>query len=399
MEKFESMIDPRRVKNDKGRFIKPENVVDEKFITPYDVKKMIPEYRLPAVWLPHGILGISNSEPVVIPEGHFGPFAGQILVGDQGMSMISRLMLEKVNGEWQGAAIAFRSGFRSGVLRMSWAKDGSLFVGETNRGWGSAGDANEGLQRLVWNGNIPFEMKNVRAMADGFEIEFTQAVDRKSAENLASYEVESFTYKYQPVYGSPMVNQVKRKIKGVKISDDGLKARIVVDGMEPSLIYNITLDGIREQDHFYSLVHPTAYYTMNAVPAGQKLAMNELTVKAEPAPAKAAPEKKAATKAPAPAKSAVAPKTVAAKAPSFESVKAILTKNTCLACHNATTKQVGPSFTEIAKRKYSDDKIIELIRNPKPENWPGYATEMPPMSHVPKDELVKIAAWINSLAK
>jgi len=34
---------------------------------------------------------------------------------------------------------------------MSWANDGSLFVGETNRGWGSAGEANEGMQRLNWN--------------------------------------------------------------------------------------------------------------------------------------------------------------------------------------------------------------------------------------------------------
>src|SRR3546814_17888331 len=87
------------------------------------------------------------------------------------MSMVSRVFLEKVNGEYQGAAIAFRSGFRSGVLRMAWAPDGSLFIGETNRGWGSAGDANEGLERMVWNGDMPFEMKAVRAMPDGFRSE------------------------------------------------------------------------------------------------------------------------------------------------------------------------------------------------------------------------------------
>ena len=106
------------------------------------------DVQTPAVWLPHGILGISNSEIVEIPEGAFGPFAGQLLVGDQGMSKISRVFMEKVNGEYQGGAIEFRNGFRSGVLRMAFAKDGSLFVGETNRGWGSAGEANEGLQRV-----------------------------------------------------------------------------------------------------------------------------------------------------------------------------------------------------------------------------------------------------------
>lgn len=40
-------------------------------------------------------------------------------------------------------------------------------------------------------------------MPDGFEIEFTQPVDPISAKDLASYSVESYIYKYQPVYGSP----------------------------------------------------------------------------------------------------------------------------------------------------------------------------------------------------
>ena len=151
-----------------------------------DVKKEIPSVRLPAVWLPYGYLGISTSEPITIPEGMFGPFAGQVLVGDQGMSIISRVFLEKVNGDYQGASFAFRSGFSSGVVRMAWAQDGSLFVGETRRGWGSSGEADEGLERLVWTNAIPFEMRAVRAMPDGFEIEFTAPVDPETAQDIAS---------------------------------------------------------------------------------------------------------------------------------------------------------------------------------------------------------------------
>ena len=47
------------------------------------MKKFIPELQLPAVWLPHGILGTSNAEIVKIPDGVFGPFTGQLLVGDR----------------------------------------------------------------------------------------------------------------------------------------------------------------------------------------------------------------------------------------------------------------------------------------------------------------------------
>ena len=401
---FDAKVDPRKTKNAQGRYIKPENIVNEKFHTTFEMKKEFPELRLPAVILPHGILGISNSEPLTIPEGNFGPFAGQVLVGDQGMSMITRVFMEKINGEFQGAAIAFRSGFRSGVLRMAWADDGSLFVGETNRGWGSAGDANDGLQRLVWNNKIPFEMKAVRAMPDGFEIEFTKPVDAKSAGDLASYSVESFVYKYHPVYGSPPVNKEVCKVKGVKLSADGLKARIVVDNLRQNYIHAVTLEGVREKTNFYSLIHPTAYYTLNNIPDGQKVPANELSTynssgSAAPA-AKTVSGKTVLTKVTTAAAKSTAKsvaKESAANVPAYNDVKAILAKNTCTSCHNATKRQVGPAFKDVAKRKYSNEKIVQLIHNPQPQNWPEYATEMPPMPQVSKADASKIAAWINSL--
>lgn len=401
---FYSQIDERRTKNEQGRYIKPENRVNETFKTLFDMKKVFPELRLPSVWLPYGILGISSAEPVKIPENTFGPFAGQILVGDQGMSIISRIFMETVKGEEQGAAFLFRKGFRSGVLRLEWGTDGSLFVGETNRGWGSAGDANEGLERLVYNNKTPFEMKAVRAMPDGFEVEFTMPVDRKSAEDLASYNAESFIYKYHPVYGSPPVNTEKLKISGVKVSADGLKARIIVQNLRQYYIHTLTLDGIRSQDGFYSLIHPVAYYTLNQIPDGTRLSMSEVSTKnSEAKPATSAPAKKTTVPKTTAAKTAEtkAPATAAAtattKAPTFKEVEGLLTKNTCLACHNQTKRQIGPPFAEIAKRKYSPEKIFQLIHNPQPQNWPGYSTEMPPMPQVTKAEAYKIASWINSL--
>jgi cytochrome c551/c552 len=403
---FYSQIDERRTKNEQGRYIKPENRVNETFKTLFEMKKVFPELRLPSVWLPYGILGISSAEPVKIPANTFGPFAGQILVGDQGMSIISRIFMETVKGEEQGAAFLFRKGFRSGVLRLEWGTDGSLFVGETNRGWGSAGDANEGLERLVYNNKTPFEMKAVRAMPDGFEVEFTMPVDRKSAEDLASYDVESFIYKYHPVYGSPPVNTEKLKISGVKVSTDGLKARIIVSNLRQYYIHTLTLDGLRSQDGFYSLVHPVAYYTLNQIPDGNKLSASEVSTKNSAATPATVPAKKTAVpkgttgKAPE-AKGTATPAKPAttAKAPTFKEVEGLLTKNTCLACHNQTKRQIGPPFAEIAKRKYSPEKIFQLIHNPQPQNWPGYSTEMPPMPQVTKAEALKIAGWINSLNK
>ncbi|MEO5999977.1 MAG: hypothetical protein ABIQ00_25125 [Chitinophagaceae bacterium] len=397
MQQLYAIVNPRQVKNAKGRYIKPENVVDEKFVTLADIKKQITELELPAVRLPYAIQGISTSEIVSIPAGVFGPFEGQALVGDQGQSKIMRVFMEKVNGEYQGAAWDFREGFQSGVLRMAWGKDGSLFVGETNRGWGSAGDANQGLQRLVWNKKMPFEMKTVKAMPDGFEIEFTKPVNRKSAEDLSSYSVASFTYKYQPVYGSPPVNTETCPVKGVKVSEDGMKARIIVDNLRKYYIHTIMLEGIREQENSYSLIHPTVYYTLNNIPEGPKLALADVSTKSS---IKKTGDNSITLKTSIPAKpgSKTATKFAQAKVPTYNEVQPLLLKNTCLACHNTTKRQIGPSYTEISKRHYSVEKVLSLIKNPQPQNWPGFATEMPPMPQVPKAEAMKIANWIRSLS-
>ncbi|MEY4931422.1 MAG: hypothetical protein RI909_2146, partial [Bacteroidota bacterium] len=278
-EQLYAKADPRQIKKE-GQYIKPENIADEK--NPnlfYTLKSDFPQVRTPAVWLPHGVLGISNSE-IIRDEtgGKFGPFAGQIFVGDQGQSKIMRVVMEKVKGEFQGVAFDFKSGFQSGVLRMNWGNDGALYAGLTNRGWGSAGTTTAGLQRLVWTGKVPMEMKTVSARADGFEIEFTHAVDLKTAEDLDSYFARSYIYKYQPVYGSPTINEEKLNIKGVKVSEDRMKVRVVIDNLRPYYLHEIMVAGIKSKEGL-PVLHNTAYYTLNNIPDGEKLPANELSTK------------------------------------------------------------------------------------------------------------------------
>jgi cytochrome c551/c552 len=384
-EQLYAKVDPRQTRRN-GQYIKPENVVDEKPNFLYELKQDFPELRLPAVWLPHGILGISNSE-IIRDEtnGKFGPFAGQIFVGDQGQSKIMRVVLEKVKGEFQGVAFDFRSGFQSGVLRMNWGHDGSLYAGETNRGWGSAGTMNSGLQRLVWTGKVPMEMKTVRAMPDGFEIEFTHPVDKSKAGDLASYNGRSFIYKYHPVYGSPTVQEEKLAIKGVKVSDDGLRVRLLVENLRQYYIHEINVNGIQSSNGL-AMLHPTAFYTLNNIPEGEKLPAKEWSTK------RSAPATKTTSRTPAKMVSANA-----TKVQSYAAIEPLLVKNTCTACHQVSKRQVGPSFTDIAKRNYSNERIVELIYNPEPKNWPEHETPMAPMPQVPREEALKIAAWINSL--
>lgn len=86
-----------------------------------------------------------------------------------------------------------------------------------------------------------------------------------------------------------------------------------------------------------------------------------------------------------------------AQTPIPDDIKALLQKNTCLACHKVDSKLVGPAYKEVMKKKkYKPEQIVKLIYNPKPSNWPGYIP-MAALPAVPKDEALKIATWIASL--
>ena len=351
----------------------------------FEAAKKVKNLKLPAVWFPHAIMGISTSDIVQdTTKGKFSPFPGQYFVADQGQSKVMRVFMEKVNGVYQGFCINYREGFQSGILRERFGLDGSMFVGMTSRGWGSTGKDNFGLQRLVWNGLTPFEINKIHAKSDGFEISFTQPVDVKSVKNAASYALRSYIYQYHHQYGSPIINVNELKIKGISVSPDKKTVRISMDGIRQFYIHEFILKGVLNEEG-EPLLHETAYYTLNQIPAGDKMAMNESSAPIV--------EKAVVAVVDQPKLAVNGKKQLVTEAQAL----ALLKKHTCLACHAKDKKVIGPSYEDIAKRKYSDQQILALVYKPNPQNWPDYATEMAPMSHIPANDVLKIASWINGL--
>jgi uncharacterized cupredoxin-like copper-binding protein len=257
-----------------------------------EVAKTLPGLKLPAVWFPHTILGISTSGiQEDVTAGKFGPFAGQFFVGDQGQSKVMRMSLEKVKGVWQGAAYAFREGFECGIIRLTMGEDATLFAGETARGWGSVGPKQQGLERLVWTGKTPFEIKEVKAQPDGFLLTFTQPVDREIAGNPASYSVAGFTYLYHRAYGSAPVNRVNCPVRKAVVAPDGLSVRLASVCLREGYIHEVKAAGVRAAaGEHEALLHATAYYTLNRIPDGDRIIPvepNEAELCVAPVPAAA----------------------------------------------------------------------------------------------------------------
>lgn len=226
----------------------------------------IPQLMPPAVYFPYPKMGQSASGIVCdTTGGKFGPFHHQVFVGDQSHSTVMRCTLEKVKGRYQGACIPFRQGFASGNLAMQMAPDGSLFVGGTNRGWGSRGHEPFALERLVWTGKIPFEIHEMRATSDGFELTFTEPVDPQAAAAVASYKMSTYTYIYHKTYGSPEVDATTPTIERAQVSADATTVRLAVKGMQVGHVHELHLDGVRSASQ-QPLLHAEAFYTLNQIP-------------------------------------------------------------------------------------------------------------------------------------
>jgi hypothetical protein len=228
--------------------------------------KKIPQLEPPAVYFPYGKMGQSASGVACDTSGgEFGPLSGQMFVGDQTHSTVMRVFLEKVHGHYQGACFPFRGGFGSGTLSLQFAPDGSLFVGGTNRGWGSRGSQPYSLDRLVWTGRTPFEVQEMRANRDGFTLVFTDEVDSKTVEDAASYKLSTYTYIYQQPYGSPEVDQTTPSITKIEVAKDRKSARLFIDQLAEGHVHELHLDGVRSASGL-ALLHPVAYYTLNYIP-------------------------------------------------------------------------------------------------------------------------------------
>lgn len=255
-----------------------------------------------AVALPHGALGGSPGEPVWdTTGGKFGPFVGQVFIGDF-TKLVSRVYLEKVAGEYQGVAFPFirdavgleaiqansgannltipaggdglkyfrdvppRPGtpLRPGNMRMAFAPDGSLYLGQTTRGWGQG----DGLQRVVWSGRTPVEMEKVELTGDGFRVSFTAAMNAEQLADTRTWRVSRFRYLYLPA-GSPRVDESLCPPSAIRPAADGRSVELAITPLDPGYLCEIEPRELKSATG-ESLENPLAFYTVNHLLDGTK---------------------------------------------------------------------------------------------------------------------------------
>lgn len=218
--------------------------------------------KRPAILFPQGDMGGSTAGPAFdLTDGSFGPYAGQMFVAEWTYPRILRVDLQVVRGEYQGAAFLFveGNGLRMANNRLAFAPDGrSLYVAQTSRIWGST----EGLQRVVWQGRVPFDIATMRLARDGFDLAFTKPAEPGAASDPASYSLTRYYYRYHSRYGSPKTEVTPVRVDGAEVSANGLRVSLDVKDLREGWVYELRPSPIRSVDG-EALVTRIAAYTLN----------------------------------------------------------------------------------------------------------------------------------------
>jgi hypothetical protein len=211
--------------------------------------------------------------------GKFGPFAGQLLVGEMNKPRIMRVLVDEVAGETQGACLPFidNGGLHRGMHRFVFAPDGSLWVGQTHLSWAGG----SGLQRITWTGKIPMSVSAMKLTETGFKLSFTKPLARPAVENFV---FQRYYYKYHQSYGSPQLGKEPIKVTNLKLASDGKSVSINLEKLNPGYVYQLNLKNITAMDKT-PVLNTFICYTLNRLTNGNSTAPHLITTAAKPSTA------------------------------------------------------------------------------------------------------------------
>ncbi len=231
------------------------------------------DYDKPIVWLPH-TYDIDNSSggQTWVTSDKWGPFKGDILHLSYGACALHKLSHEFVDGQVQGAAIKFPLKFESGIMRGRFnAKDGQLYLCGLVV-WQSKGPKTGAFHRVRYTGQPVRMPEEVRIRPTGIEVTFTTPLDASLAEDLGSYSLEQWNYRWSSNYGSKdykpsapdQLGRDKVEVKSAKLSSDKRTIFLEIGSVRPVMQSLLKVD-LKTADG--ATLKYDIYHTINKVPA------------------------------------------------------------------------------------------------------------------------------------
>jgi len=221
--------------------------------------------ELSSIWLP--IEPSQNpSQPFYLP---IGPYEGDWVVGDMINQEIYRLAIDKVNQQVQGAVFPFSADMPANLNRIVALSDSVFLAGGASleQPWGGLVEKSTSLYRLKINNEDAFEMKAIRIVDGGFEVEFTQPIDE---DKVSGQDMLSL---YQWPNSETRRDRTRKRggremlqVRSAELLEGGKTLRVAVDGLKAGhLVYfNVSPDLTGADGE--TLWSNEAWYSINALP-------------------------------------------------------------------------------------------------------------------------------------
>ena len=219
-------------------------------------------YQPPVAWLPHGDIRRSPTQPIYVPTG---AYQGDWLMGDAFHPGLIRVNVDTVKGEYQGGVFWFSRGTGTAAInRLIWGPDGSLYMGTIEHIGSLPIDGPTPMYRLVPKVGVSvFEMKAISLLTDGFQIEFTEPVDKATIGN-AAFGLSQWKYVRVEAYGEGRTNDPVGSIAvtGTEVSEDGKRVHVKVNKLTTDRVVYFKLTGVKSASGKVPLDNES-WYTLN----------------------------------------------------------------------------------------------------------------------------------------
>jgi hypothetical protein len=224
-------------------------------------------YDPPLCWLPHSVDNSAGGQ-VWLTGRHWGPLENQLVHLSYGRCSAMLLLRDEVNGVFQGAAVPLPGRFLAGAMRgRIHPSDGHLYITGLS-GWQTAAVRDGCFQRIRYTGGKIYLPLAWSVHDQGLRLTFSEPLDPETAQDIESYSIEQWNYRWTEKYGSKdwsMADPSKMgrdpvPVTAATLSDDGrtvfLNLGKVRPVMQMEIRYNLdAADGQVVRGSIYATIH------------------------------------------------------------------------------------------------------------------------------------------------
>lgn len=227
-------------------------------------------YDPPLCWIPR-LMDNSSGGQVWATGNRWGPLNGQMLHLSFGQCRAMLVLMEEVDGQWQGGAVSLPWNFQSGAMRGRMHPiDGQLWVTGL-KGWTTRAADDGCLQRVRYTGKPVYVPTAVKHYTNGIALTFTAPLDPEIAQDPDSYHGEQWNYLWSQAYGSADYKPSAPGIEGhdpleivsATLQPDGRTVFLEIKDLRPVMQIKIDYQLTAADGHEF---RNTYYGTLNRVP-------------------------------------------------------------------------------------------------------------------------------------